>query len=314
MNSNVVGPWPFLRKQGIEAGLTKHQLDGPAYHRLFGSVRVTTQSQLTPEVLARAAMLVVPDAVISHHSAARLHGGVLPDDALAHVTVPRARQRRRREGLVVHMGRDRQTVQYGPLRVTSPALTFCDLADYLNLVDLVVFGDSMLQRGCLAQDALLDAVDEMTVGARALAGRAAEMVRPGAESPMESRVRLMMLLAGLPEPVVNLSIRDADGLLRYRLDLSYPELRIAIEYDGRQHAEDPAQWGHDITRREWLDDHGWRLLVLRATDVYDTPWETVRRIGAILATRGYDKPLPLHPPAEFRLHFPGRPWKAARPS
>ncbi|MGC1209370.1 MAG: hypothetical protein WA880_15605, partial [Ornithinimicrobium sp.] len=83
MNSNVVGPWPFLRKQGIEAGLTKHQLDGPAYHRLFGSVRVTTQSQLTPEVLARAAMLVVPDAVISHHSAARLHGGVVPDDALA---------------------------------------------------------------------------------------------------------------------------------------------------------------------------------------------------------------------------------------
>lgn len=100
--------------------------------------------------------------------------------------------------------------------------------------------------------------------------------------------------------------------MTYRLDLSYPELRFAIEYDGRQHAEDAAQWGHDISRREWLDDHQWRLLILRATDVYDTPWETVRRIGKILATRGYDKPLPVEPPTAFRIHFPGRPWKAAR--
>lgn len=314
MKSNIVGAWPFLRQEGIKAGLTKHHLDGPAYLQLFGSVRVTTRSQLTPEVVARAAVLVVPDGVISHQSAARLHGGVVPEDTSAHVTVARARQRRCREGLVVHVGQNRDTVELGPIRLTSPARTFCDLADHLSLVDLVVLGDSMVHRGSLELDALRDAVDEMVIGARTLARRGAEMVRAGVESPMESRVRLMMVLAGLPEPVVNQSIGGVDGRVRYRLDLSYPELRFAIEYDGRQHAEDAAQWGHDIKRREWLNDHGWRLLVLRAADVYDTPWQAVRRIGSTLASRGYDKPLSLQPPAEFRVHFPGRPWRVGQGS
>lgn len=312
MHSQVGGPWPFLRQEAIEAGLTKYDVDGPAYHQLFGSVRVTKQSQLTPEILARAATLVVPNAVVSRHTAARLHGAVVPEDSSTHVTVATARQRRRRLGLMVHVGRDLQTEHRGPLRVTTPAQTFCDLADDLDLVDLVVLGDSLVHRGCLDPASLLAAVDEMTSGARRWAGQAAEMVRARVESPMETRVRLMMVFAGLPEPAINISIRGVNGEATYRLDLSYPELRLAIEYDGRHHADDATQWGHDIRRREWLDDHRWRLLVVRAADVYDTPWETVRRIGAVLASRGYDKPLPVDPPATFRIHFPGRPWKAGR--
>lgn len=312
MHSQVTNRGPFLRQRAIEAGHTKYDLDGPAYHQLFGSVRVTTQSRLTPDILARAAILVVPDAVISHHSAARLHGAVVPEDSSTHVTVSTARQRRRRKGLMVHVGRDLQTERRGSLLLTSPAQTFCDLADHLLLVDLVVLGDSFVHRGCLDPATLLAVVDAMTTGARRLAREAAEMVRTGVESPMETRVRLMMVFAGLPEPAINITIRGVDDEVRYRLDLSYPELRLAIEYDGRHHAEDASQWGHDIRRREWLDDHRWRLLVLRAPDVYDTPWETVRRIGVILGTRGYDKPLPVDPPAAFRIHFPGRPWKAGR--
>ncbi len=314
MQLDVCGSVPFLRQAGLAAGLTKHHVDGPAYHRLFGCVRVPSGTGLTPDVVARAAMAVVPDAVISHHSAARIYGAVVPDDPEVHVTVGHRSQRRRREGLVVHVGPNRDTVTRGSLVVTSPAQTFCDVADELDLVDLVVCGDSLIHRGCLTVDAALAAADQKASGARMLARRAARLLRPGTESPMETRVRLMLVLAGLPEPLVNLCLRGFGASVIYRLDLSYPDLRLAVEYDGRHHAEDAHQWGHDITRREWLDDHHWRLLVLRATDVYDTPWESVRRIAAVMATRGYEKVLPVQAPSEFGLHFPGRPWKVARAS
>lgn len=314
MQSDVCGSVPFLRQHGLAEGLTKHHVDGSAYRRLFGCVRVPVELPLTPEILARAAMLVVPEGVISHQSAARLHGGVVPDEPRTHLTVGQARQRRRREGLRVHVGADLHTVTRGLLVVTNPAQTFCDLADELSLVDLVVCGDSMIHRGCLSIDAALDAARTKPTGAVTMAQRAADLVRFGAESPMESRTRLMLLIAGLPEPVVNMSVHGDSGAVIYRLDLSYPELRLAVEYDGRQHAEDSHQWGHDLTRREWFDDRGWRLVVVRATDVYDTPWETVRRIAAVMAARGYEKSLAANPPAGFALHFPGRPWKSGRAS
>ena len=81
-----------------------------------------------------------------------------------------------------------------------------------------------------------------------------------------------------------------------------------MEYDGRHHAEDAHQWGHDLSRREWLDAHGWRLIVLRAEDVYSTPWASVARVVAAMGSRGYDKPL-TSPPATFAEHFPGRPGR-----
>lgn len=303
---------PFLRHDAITAGLTKHHVDGATYHRLFGCVRVPARLDLTPHLVAQAAALVVPHGVISHYTAARLHGGVVPDDPHAHVTVDSAKQRRRREGLVVHVASGLATTVRDGVLITSAAQTWCDLADELGLIDLAVCGDSMIHQGSLTIDDALDAAEAKRTGEVTLARRAVDLLRAGAESPMESRVRLMMLCARLPEPAVNATIRAPSGVALYRLDLSYRELRFGIEYDGRQHADDAQQWGHDVSRREWFDAHGWRILVLRATDVYDTPWETVRRIAGILAERGYEKQLPVRAPAEFALHFAGRPWKARR--
>ena len=64
-------------------------------------------------------------------------------------------------------------------------------------------------------------------------------------------------------------------------------------------------------RREWFDGEEWRLMVLRAKDVYDAPWAAVRRVAGTLAARGYEKPLG-RPPARFTAHFPGRPWRNRR--
>ena len=298
---------PFLRQDGLRAGMTKHALDGPGFRRLFGSVRLAVTVRLTAQLLARAALLVAPDAVVSHHSAARLHGAVVPSSPLVHLTARRAQDRRRRAGLQWHVHPAPQTWVHRGVRVTTPAQTFLDLAHDLDLVDLVVLGDSLVHRGHVTPDQLVDAAHER---GSALARQASLLVRKGAESPMETKVRLLLVLAGLPEPRVQLTLVDAQGSPRYRLDLSYPEIKVAIEYDGRHHAEDAGQWGHDIARREWLDGRGWRLVVVRSPDVHATPWATVLRVARVLASRGYDKSLPTLPPARFARHFPEQPWRA----
>ncbi len=72
---------PFRRGQR-PPGVTDWHLRTPAFRRLFHDVYVDRAAELTPVLLARAALLVVPDATVSHHSAARLWGGIVPDDSL----------------------------------------------------------------------------------------------------------------------------------------------------------------------------------------------------------------------------------------
>ena len=107
---------------------------------------------------------------------------------------------------------------------------------------------------------------------------------------MESRLRMLMVLAGLPEPTVNHQIHCADGRVRFRFDLSFPEFRLIIEYDGRQHADNDSQWGSDIGRREWLDHNDWRIVVIVAKHIYRTPALTLSRICSAMRDRGMEVP------------------------
>ncbi|HLZ36763.1 MAG TPA: DUF559 domain-containing protein [Mycobacteriales bacterium] len=116
-----------------------------------------------------------------------------------------------------------------------------------------------------------------------LAERAVTLARPAAESPMETRQRLLLVLAGLPEPVPQHEVRDPDGVLIARLDLAYPQRRLGIEFDGSGHA-DPRQWRADLRRQNALLRAGWRLLRFTAADVYRHPGTVVAQVRAALAT------------------------------
>ena len=128
---------------------------------------------------------------------------------------------------------------------------------------------------------------------------------------MESRLRMLMVLAGLPEPVVNHRVYWADGSVRWRFDLSFPEFRLIIEYDGRQHADSTTQWRGDIGRREWLDENDWRIVVSGSSDIYRTPARTLTRITRAMRARGMAVP-PLK--EDWRRHFPSRPEDLAHPA
>ena len=114
---------------------------------------------------------------------------------------------------------------------------------------------------------------------------------------------MLIVLAGLPEPTVNVTIRHPDGHVRYRFDLCYESLKVVVEYDGRQHRADLDQWDHDITRRDWMDADGWTFVPVVARGVYRRPDETLERVRAALVRAGAQG-LPRRLGDEWRAHFP----------
>ena len=108
---------------------------------------------------------------------------------------------------------------------------------------------------------------------------------------METRLRMLIVLAGLPEPQVNFTIRHSDGRVRYRLDLSYPELTLAIEYDGRQHADDPLQWRGDTERDGWFDRAHWLKIKVLSTGIYlGMGWLSLVAVLSAVSAGGAEAP------------------------
>src|SRR3989454_4818344 len=98
--------------------------------------------------------------------------------------------------------------------------------------------------------------------------RVVDLAEPKAESAMETRLRILLVLTGLPRPEVQVSIRDDDGRFLGRPDLLYRLQRLAIEYDGGNHRD---RLVDDNRRQNGLVGAGFRLLRFTAADVDGTP-------------------------------------------
>ncbi len=301
---------PFLRAQAVRSGLTPWELKR-AYRRLFRGVYIRAGVTVTETARNRAALLIAPEgSYLSHHSAARMLGGIVPDDPDVHITSvgPRAKT----TGIAAHRAKtDQAVITWKGLTLTSAGQTFLDLAQLLTLVDLVVLGDSLVRAKRISPSELVLVADAASGPHSRLARRAARLVRSGVDSPMETRLRLLIVLAGLPEPTVDYRVHDEDGRLIHRYDLSYLDFRLIIEYDGRQHAESGEQWHTDLGRDEQLDNWRVRRLVIVANDIFRTPANTLRRITAAMKQQGMPVP-PLSD--EWRRYFPSRPGDIATPA
>jgi len=160
----------------------------------------------------------------------------------------------------------------------------------LGLLDLVAAGDWLVR----AKRATLAEVRDGLAGATARhcrrARRAGSLVRARVESPQESRLRLVMVLAGLPEPACNVELGD-EWFFIGRVDLYLREWNVAVEYEGDQHRTDAKVFGHDLERYEQLAAAG--VLVIRVSKVHlRRPREVAGRIHAALVSRGYRGPTP----------------------
>jgi hypothetical protein len=208
-------------------------------------------------------------------------------DDVAHISVERSPQLvlPRVGGLRVHEVQLLECELRDGLPLTSPERTFLDLAPYCDLTDLVAAGDSLVRRTAVEPVHLVEAATA-AFGVRGirLAREAAALVRSGVDSPMESRLRLIIVGGGLPEPEIGHVVYDSAGGWLAQPDLAYSDVRLAIEYDGKHHLADPRQWRLDIRRRENLEREGWLVRVFTAQDL-QRPGTVVARIAGDLHAR-----------------------------
>jgi hypothetical protein len=215
---------PFSRAEARAAGLTTEMLLSKRFHKIFWDSYVAREVPVTPLLRSKAAIRLVPDgSYLSHHTAAELWGAALPADGATHITLPSANGRLVRQGIRSHYRQNPAgtTLRKG-LPISTPEQTFLDLgAVGVKLVDLVVVADGLIRARHTSPERLIEAAAQWSGKGCRVAWRAAVLAREGVDSPQETRLRLLLVLAGLPEPRVNLIIRGRDGSWRRRCDLAY---------------------------------------------------------------------------------------------
>lgn len=244
---------------------------------------------------ARAALMLHPDGAFgSHWTAARLLRLPVPDNPFEHITVRAREHRRYRPWLKPHVTiRKRSVIVVRGMPVTDPITTFLQMAGHLSLVDLVVLGDAIVRMYRIPPARLLKAARASTDYYAAAAQRGAAYVRRGVDSPMESRLRMLIVLAGLPEPTVNVILVHEDGSWRRRFDLCYLKIKLVVEYNGRHHRKEP-QRAKDGARVEELEPEGYVILSFEAEDIYLTPRVTLEKVRRHLVLRGWGDVPPIN--------------------
>jgi hypothetical protein len=264
--------------------LTPAQLRSSAWRRLFPGVYVHRDVAVTHELRARAAaQAVVPGAVVTGRSAATLWGLPLAgarDDV--ELTVPPERHAVRVPGLRVRRARlpAEAVCRRRGVPVTVPEATAVALAGSLPLEDAVIAVDQLTSNG-LASLPVVRALAARAGGAGSCRARRACALADGlAESPQETRLRLLLGSSPLPPPVAQLRVFDAARFVA-RVDFGWAEQRVALEYDGLWHAE-PGQFARDRERLNRLTAAGWRVVFVTAGDL-QRPAALLSRLAAALA-------------------------------
>jgi very-short-patch-repair endonuclease len=296
---------PFTSRTAAKHGVSWKALQGRRYVRLFTDVYVSAGAATGLLVLVRAALLrLPPDAVVSGVTAARLWGFQPRGHQELHFstcldTRTRLPVRLHRHVLPVeHVRRD-------GVAVTTAARTVVDCARELGFVQLVQLIDHLVHVGATTRDRLHGYCWGRPYHGVVRARRALLLAADGAESPRETVLRLMIVLARLPAPRTNLDVRDAAGRFVARVDLLLEAWGVVVEYDGRHHETDSRQWYRSRRRREAVEALGLRVIVVSSLDL-DDPEAVVRRIHRALVERGYDG-APPHLNVMWHRWFPARP-------
>ncbi len=190
-----------------------------------------------------------------------------------------------------------EVVEYDGVRLTSPARTWLDMAAALTVPELVALGDSFVchhgpefprPREALCTTEELKRIVTAHPGMRGVrtARGALEQIRVGADSAPETQVRLALVDAGLPEPVLNVVVRGFDNRPVLWPDAAYPELRIALQYDGAHHG-DTHQYVRDIARQDTASAHGWMEVRVSRDDLEGERPAVVRKVRNALRSRGW---------------------------
>jgi hypothetical protein len=291
---------PFTTTDAQRQGVTMERLRASDLQRPFHGVRSIDLelSVVEQKCLAYSARMLDREA-FSHSTAALLWGMPLPlavtNANPLHVTVAAPARAVRVKGVVGHQRHYQlHVLEHNHYKVVTAAEAWCDLAEQLALHDIVAAGDYAVTGSPYNNILPLTTVEEL---ARAAARRgrgpgsrarraALDSIEEGPLSRPESLVRLLLLTAGVPHPVINQEVTDARGSSVATPDLAWPEFRVALEYEGDHHRA-VKQFRHDIQRIERIVDQGWLVVKVSADDLFDRPRDLVARVVRRLESRGW---------------------------
>lgn len=275
---------PFTLEDAHRQGLNRRHLISSAWKRIGPGVYAHRSLADSEAMRVEAAAARLSEgAAFSGLASLWLHDLDVPLVEPLEATVNGASGTRSRSGILLRRAElpDEDVEYRHGHRVTTIERTLLDSALRLPLVEAVVVAD-------LALHARLVTIESLAgwVGARrrrpgvVRLRRVLELAEPKAESPMETRLRLLLVLAGLPTPLAQIDLHDATGRFLGRADLYYPARRLALEYDGGIHRNTLIE---DNRRQNRLLAAGYRLLRFTAPDILTSPAATVAQVRAALS-------------------------------
>jgi Protein of unknown function (DUF559) len=276
---------PFFLEEARSAGLTLSALSGKTWQRLGAELYRWKELPDDPWLTLSAwRRLLPPKTVFAGATAAWLFGLDLEPTNPVEVAVPASSGLRSRAGLIVRRCEipDREIVSIRRHRTTALPLTLTGLCLQRPAVEALVAIDMAIHRG-LIDSAALGRYAEISKGRPGAARlRSLALLAAPSESPMETRLRWLLIQAGLPQPEVQTNLRDGAARFVGRADLYYPAARLVLEYDGGNHRE---RMVDDDRRQNLLVNAGYRVLRFTSADIRGRVEVVVAQVRAALASR-----------------------------
>lgn len=279
-------PPVFRGRDAVDAGLlTPAQLRGPHVRRLFVGVYCPADQRVDHLLRCHGvALLGEGKLVLTGRSAATVRGVSLArDDDPVSVIVRGGSRANRRAGLDVRGVRidERDHSPWNGIRIATAARTAYDVMTQGPVPHAVAGLDQLLRAGAVSHREVAAFLrgrhDDGIVRARAVL----DLADLKAESPPESVVRVVLAQAGLFF-VAQVDIEQG-GRFIARVDLGDPEIKLAVEYDGRWHAERTA-FAQDRARLNRIHSAGWEVVSITA-EMLRNPESVIDVVGAAVTRR-----------------------------
>lgn len=294
---------PFTVAEALELGASYGELCHRDVVTLSRGIKTLKDDADIPlALLTRPYTVVTGYAAASHATAFTIWEmpGFLPgaDHGNLHISRQYPHSIERRRGVTGHrtMFRDDEVCCVDGLWITTRARTWLDCARRMSVEELVVAADHLIRiprPGFEGRTEPYATVHELEILLARHSGtpgivkarEALRLARVGSDSPQETRLRLACGYAGLPEPLLNVATPLLDGAERTP-DQSYPEYKVAAEYDGGTH-NDPLQVERDVRRQEDYARAGWLEVRIMNRHMANDAKEAVRKIRDALYDRGW---------------------------
>lgn len=299
---------PFTVQQGLAAGVSYGRLRHAEVLRLSRGIRRLDDDGDVPlALLARPYSLVTGYSVASHATAFAIWGfpGFLPgsQESTIHIARQFPHSIPRRRGVTGHRTQffDDEVACLDGLWITGRTRTWLDCARKMSVDELTVAADHLVRiprpefEGRTEPYARLEDLADMldrhwgTPGIRK-ARLALDQTRVGSDSAPETRLRLAVVRAGLPEPELNVPVQLAGGTTRVP-DQSFKGFNVAVEYEGSGHS-DSVQVERDIAREEDYARAGWIQVRISKRHMENEARGAVRKIRNALQQCGWRPPGP----------------------